>query len=289
MADGEVAANNGNGGEEGGGGGGMMRMMLQMVMFSMVLNMFKNRNTQPSQPEGLVQELSDGDGSVQTVQGKQGISGNTPVRNLYGGPVECDLLVHLLPASFKGKTPTTDLILDDEKGSSKGLVPLWQTKIWYEDKPEAMSVNVSLPPFALEILAGDGSQTPYIMATMIKSSLKSEDAEIPEEHVITSIIPLVQMWRELNPDAAAENLFGGDDVVPVTNASAATKIPYFKTRIEIRPVYDMTVHTLGSVQQGPFKKLVIFPELGVYQPFLYVSDFWLLEKDYTALNETLSG
>lgn len=52
-------------------------------------------------------------------------------------------------------------------------------------------------------------------------------------------------------------------------------------------MYDHTVHNNVSLQT--FQGLVAIPELGVYKPYLYLSDFWMLEKDYVPLNGSLEG
>eukprot|EP00913_Durusdinium_trenchii_P028640 g26860.t1 len=68
--------------------------------------------------------------------------------------------------------------------------------------------------------------------------------------------------------------------------SKKEKVPYFKTKLDLRPVVDHTVFQEAASQQGPFQRLKKFRELGIYQPQLFISDFWLLEKDYLELNET---
>jgi len=74
----------------------------------------------------------------------------------------------------------------------------------------------------------------------------------------------------------------------VLAVNKSQKFPYFKTQIEIRPLHDHTIQTPKQLAQGPFRHMRGFPELGVYQPYLYVSDFWLMEKDYMPLNESLA-
>jgi len=109
------------------------------------------------------------------------------------------------------------------------------------------------------------------------------------ETVVQNLLPLTAMLRVMDAEAGATNLMGGEGdptLAPVQNLSSA-KVPHFKKKIDIRPVWDMSVHSPQSISQGPFRKLRGFPDLGFYQPFLYVSDFWLLEKDYTQLNDTL--
>eukprot|EP00434_Breviolum_minutum_P024669 symbB.v1.2.021785.t1/scaffold1902.1/size96554/7 len=83
------------------------------------------------------------------------------------------------------------------------------------------------------------------------------------------------------------NLWSSDEEQPQVNYSA--KVPYFKTKLDIRPVVDHTAFQQAASQQGPFQRLKKFPDLGIYQPQLFISDFWLLEKDYLEVNETLQN
>ena len=112
---------------------------------------------------------------------------------------------------------------------------------------------------------------------------------MPKEHVITASLLLVAKLRELNPDSSAQGLFGHKEVAQSVPLQNSTKLPYFKTKLGVRPVFDQTVMNAQTLSQGPFKKLTVFLELHVYQPFFYISDFWLLEKDYVPLNMTLEG
>ena len=115
--------------------------------------------------------------------------------------------------------------------------------------------------------------------------------QIPKQHIINNSIPLVVHMRELFPDSKAENLFDQQDSESSTKLAVnkSEKFPYFKTKIEIRPVHDQSVHTAESLGNGPFRYIKQHPELALYEPYLYTSDFWLMEKDYKALNKSLIG
>ncbi|CEL95691.1 unnamed protein product [Vitrella brassicaformis CCMP3155] len=64
---------------------------------------------------------------------------------------------------------------------------------------------------------------------------------------------------------------------------------HLKKRLDLRIVFDTTKHDLQSLNTGPFKAIRRHLSAGVYHPVLYPSDFWLLEKDYVPLNDTLKG
>ncbi|CAE8660526.1 unnamed protein product, partial [Polarella glacialis] len=135
----------------------------------------------------------------------------------------------------------------------------------------------------------------YIHVTLLRTKVL-EAAKlgegIPREQVVQASLPLTQELRELDADAGAVSLFGGDEDAAGREAPrnmTRPKVPYLKTKLDIRPVFDQTVLSQASGSQGPFRKIKKFPALGIYQPYLYVSDFWLLEKDYLPLNASLAG
>jgi hypothetical protein len=218
------------------------------------------------------------------------------MRNLYRRSEECELFLHLSPLNRELCGPTLDCanyridvaaLRQDAVARQQGFEPLWHKRIWYEGDVLADSVNVTIPPLPAEVLTGGPG--PHILATLLRVS--DDGLDIPEEHIVRQSLPLMAMFRDLNVGTDNSNLFGDEEhpgIIPKKNLSSP-KLPYFKSKIEIRPVFDETVHSASSIKQGPFRKLRGFPEQGFYQPFLYVSDFWSLEKDYIPLNMTLEG
>lgn len=252
---------------------------MQMGMMFMVMNIF---NKQPPQ-----QDLHGNMTDIANASDDPRLNGSKTLqlRNLYGISEECELFVHLGPGSHLSWTA----VLNETAAAEEGAVLLWRSRVRYEDG-ENMTNNVTLPPFSSEVLR-TGMQPPYLLASLLRVDLlEMSSTDLPKEHLLQGAIPVVARLKELDPDSQAGSLFGDGDLpeqqVQKTNS---TKLPYFKSKLEIRPVYDHTVHPLQTLSQKPFSKMVAFPELGVYQPFLYVSDFWLLEKDYVPLNESLEG
>mmetsp|Transcript_94977 Transcript_94977/g.188135 ORF Transcript_94977/g.188135 Transcript_94977/m.188135 type:complete len:627 (+) Transcript_94977:109-1989(+) len=259
--------------------GSMFRFFMQMVMVSMVMNFLTSQRKQPEQaPPGKV-DAGGGikPGSPDVAHRQQGL------RNLYGQIEECELLVHLAENST---APPLAALRNETLANEQGWTLLWQQRVWYEASAAPVSSNITVSPLSAEVLNGSGPL--HIHATMILATLLEDGKEVPREHLIRGSLPLVASLKELEADAGAVNLFAEEEQKP-TNPAGSKKIPYFKTRIDIRPVVDHTVHSPQTVQQAPFKRLKLFRDLGIYQPMLYVSDFWLLEKDYLALNETLAG
>jgi len=206
-------------------------------------------------------------------------------RPLWGKIEECELFVHY---SLHQHPPPVEVARNDTLAYERGYTTLWRTHVWFTADSEPEAVNVTLAPLSAEVLSGE--VLPYIHALLVKSSLLAEASQIPPEQVVRNSVPLVVKLRELDTNAGALNLFsaGAEEVALPTKNSSSNKIPYFKTKLEVRPVFDHTVHSAQSLSQGPFKKLTVYPNLGVYQPYLYVADFWLLEKDYVPLNGTLN-
>lgn len=266
--------------------GHAVQLMFQMLFFTMAMNFFTQRNAQTEvQQEGLHLEPA--------IEGSQSLKLRT-FSNVFGPVEDCDLFIHF--SSTQTKAPPLPVALNKTRAIEEGYELLWHQGVWYEASAEPISTNVSIGPLSLEALV---QQKPsiYLHATLLKRSVieasKGEKPEtISEEQVVQQSLPLVAQFRELDDATGAANLFGSDEDAPImpavpSNSSGQAKLPYFKTKIEIRPVFDQTVINGASAEQGPFKKLKKFPDLGLYQPYLYLSDFWLLEKDYVLLNATL--
>eukprot|EP00927_Polykrikos_kofoidii_P078269 TRINITY_DN75116_c0_g1_i1.p1 TRINITY_DN75116_c0_g1~~TRINITY_DN75116_c0_g1_i1.p1 ORF type:complete len:733 (+),score=102.29 TRINITY_DN75116_c0_g1_i1:164-2200(+) len=230
-------------------------------------------------------------------------SGETPAKlkpgtmsNLFGKGAECELFVHYNPLGLEATLPLSDL-LNEELSRQLGFELLWHASVAYQEEDPIQSVNVTVPPLPDEVLHG-GTRLPKLYATFIRTD-QLEDAEknlLPADQVVTQSLPLVQMLRDLNVESGTRSLLGGDDVSgdeprkePTRNASKQARLPYWKTKMEIRPVVDFSVQSLAHLQYGPLRKLRAFPEQGFYQPYMYISDFWLLEKDYMELNGTVAG
>lgn len=231
--------------------------------------------------------LNSRKGPTQQVQGnvtaaRNGTDGQGKIamRNLFGISEECDLYVHYSPTAA---TPSLEAVTNEAKGLQEGIELLWHQRVWYESDIEPIQVNVSLAPFSLEALSGQGS--PHLLATLLRTQ---HGLDTPPDQVVRNSAPVIAKLRELNVNANAGNLFDEQEALPKKNLSSP-RLPYLKTKMDIRPVFDQTVHSMGSIQQGPFRRLKAYPREGFYQPYLYMSDFWLLEKDYMVLNESLAG
>jgi len=263
------------------GQGNMFRFMMQMVVVSMVMNLLTSRKQADQAPPGKVDaEVGIKPGSDEVAPPRQ-----HALRNLYGEIEECELFVHW--AENKAAPPLA-VLRNETLASEQGWTLLWQQRVWYEASATPVTSNVTVGPLPAKVLAG--SESPHIHATLILATLVGDDKEVPPEHLIRGSLPLTVNLTELSADAGATNLFDQEEVQQKPSSPfGSKKVLYFKTRIEIRPVVDHTVHSPQTLQQAPFRKLRLYPDLGIYQPMLYVSDFWLLEKDYLGLNETLAG
>lgn len=254
----------------------MFKFALQAVLMSVVMNNFISGRKSKQQPEAPL-----GDGAA-PVQGGKEIARKSAFRNLYGKVEECDLYVHFSPVISELKLGD---LLNETTANAKGLQLLWQRRVWYQADAETLSINVSVGPLTEAQLRGENS--PVLRATMIR--VPPDGAKPGPEEVITNSLPLVAKLRELNAQAGAESLFGPEEQQVQKPSLSSPKLPYFKKHLEIRPVHDHTVHSSKSLSQGLFRKMRPLPKHGVYQPYLWISDFWLLEKDYLPLNETLIG
>jgi len=282
MAEAAVAEGQGQQGQ-----GSMFPFIMKVVLVSMVMNLLTSRKQPEQAPPGKV----DAEGGIKAGSAETPAAprpGQHALRNLYGQIEECELFVHLNTTAKHEIGPPLAVLRNETLASEQGWALVWQQRVWYEASATPVSSNITVGPLSAEVLAGGDPS--HMHATLVLARLLEDDREeVPPEHLIRGSLPIVAFLRELSADAGATSLFAQEEQPKPTTLNGSKKIPYFKTRIEIRPVVDHTVHAPQTVQQAPFKKLKLFPDLGIYQPMLYVSDFWLLEKDYMALNETLAG
>jgi len=260
----------------------MMRMLFQGFMIWVVMQFVMGRG-KPKPEAQVVDDAAPNAGLVQP--------GQMRLKNLFGPMEECELFVHLSPATWQN-TSTYRIPLaalrNETFAREEGLELLWHRRVWYEANSPMESVNISLPPFSAEALTGVSS--PHILTTMLRvGAMEVDTVEVAENQVLHQSLPLIVKLRELDINSDTTSLFSDDQELKPKKNLSSPKVPYLKTKLEIRPVFDQTVHSLASIQQGPFKKIKVFPEEGFYQPVIFLSDFWLLEKDYQALNTTLEG
>lgn len=68
--------------------------------------------------------------------------------------------------------------------------------------------------------------------------------------------------------------------------------PYWKPKIDLNIVADHSIYDGNQPNTIPpeiQKYLSVDWETKAYSPILYLSDFWVLNKDLIALNETMNG
>jgi len=64
--------------------------------------------------------------------------------------------------------------------------------------------------------------------------------------------------------------------------------PHFKTTINVNLVADATHYsTKGGIPAEIAKRLRADWEKYIYEPIIYMSDFWLIKRDYIELNDTV--
>lgn len=200
---------------------------------------------------------------------------------------DCELLVHY---GYLKEAPSLALLRDDHAAQEGGYLPLWHEHVLYDSNATEFTTKVEIGPLPNEALHAEPLHVPHLHATMLRRHifLAVERGEsVPPEEVVQSSMPLVVIMKNLDSHSGDSNLWSSDEEQPQVNYSA--KVPYFKTKLDIRPVVDHTAFQQAASQQGPFQRLKKFPDLGIYQPQLFISDFWLLEKDYLELNETLQN
>jgi len=69
-----------------------------------------------------------------------------------------------------------------------------------------------------------------------------------------------------------------------------TFYPHWKPVIDLNVIYDQTHYDVGAPMSSEVARNIRIDQRQMkYQPILYLSDFWLLKRDYVLLNDTLEG
>lgn len=212
-------------------------------------------------------------------------AGVSSFSNLYGTSEQCDLLVYLSSEQF---APSHVALADAAHSEELGLRLLWNEEVWYDAKAAEVFRNVTVGPFSTDVLFGNAS-SPYLIAVLVSKNGRRTDGRVPIEHVVNQSFALFEPMYPMDADAGTGNLLGDSEGEASPKFDRSEKLPHLKTKIDIRPVFDHTVHSKAALKKPPFNKLRAMPIRGQYQPYLYISDFWLLEKDYIVVNTTLKG
>jgi len=280
-------------------GGGMTKMLLQFIMAYWLMQQMTDKKD-PEDGSAVGPAAEDGelpatgaaapageDGEARGMGAGATKANKGQMKNVYEMAEECQLWVHYGRST---KAPPLAVVLNDTAAAEEGFKLVWSPKVWYTDNATVLETNVSLGPLWAEALEGDS--VPYLHATLVRTAALQAALgaaqDVPPSQVLQESMPLTIKLRELNAEAGAENLFQDSPQALADTAKNRAKVTYWKTKLQVRPVYDFQIHTASSLASGPFRRLKGHPELGVYTPHLYLSDFWLLEKEYTPLNETLA-
>ena len=98
--------------------------------------------------------------------------------------------------------------------------------------------------------------------------------------------------KKLRKNAEEINLLY-DDAPPLEMKSDEpeddTFYPHWKPTIDMNLIYDTTSYKRdsGSMPKELMHFLTVDPELQAYEPILYMSDFWCLNKYLVPLNESV--
>eukprot|EP00929_Paragymnodinium_shiwhaense_P046131 TRINITY_DN23498_c0_g1_i1.p1 TRINITY_DN23498_c0_g1~~TRINITY_DN23498_c0_g1_i1.p1 ORF type:complete len:644 (-),score=116.92 TRINITY_DN23498_c0_g1_i1:109-2040(-) len=280
-------------------GGFMARNWMHLFMMFMLFNLVKK--PQQQNLSGPVAEPIDGPGAeVPLVKGS-----NRAMKNLFGPEEPCELFVHYHPFG-RPRRPVelpAAAIRNQTYAQELGFELLWRASVVYGSAADVAEKNLTVGPLKADVLAGS-EEVPHLYASLVRHRVEDKE-ELTTLEAVSQALPLVAKLRELDATSDTAHLLGSDGsgfdqvaedakqaaakekAAQANSTAAKTRLPYWKRKVDIRPIFDQTILNMKSVQAGPFRKLTIFPEEGYYQPMLYISDFWLLEKDYVPLNSTL--
>lgn len=134
--------------------------------------------------------------------------------------------------------------------------------------------------------AYDGNRHEMTPETALKAA-----AELPEERLIQRSQSLVQLMKPFKGEESEHSLlFGGEqEQKDKEEEEKVEPMRHLKTHFDVSLVYDTSTHTAASLTAGPLQDLQLRLASGEYEPMIDISDFWLLEKHFIPLNDTLIG
>ncbi|KAL8429881.1 hypothetical protein Efla_004695 [Eimeria flavescens] len=114
-------------------------------------------------------------------------------------------------------------------------------------------------------------------------------AALPTERLVQRSHSLIQKMKPLKKDEGEHSLLLGGEDDQKKEEEKAEPIRHIKTQLDVSLVYDTAAHTPATLAAGPLQGKFLRLATGEYEPMLDISDFWLIEKHFLPLNETLIG
>ncbi|PFH35493.1 cleft lip and palate transmembrane protein 1 (clptm1) protein [Besnoitia besnoiti] len=116
--------------------------------------------------------------------------------------------------------------------------------------------------------------------------------EVEEMQTLQRVTSLMQaMPLVANKEEEHSLLLGGEQEEKRRKNEKQDSEPvvwHLKNRLDVSLVFDSSQHTPQNLRVGPMQNVVVRPADAAYEPVLFHSDFWLLEKNFVPLNETLA-
>ncbi|KAL8274268.1 hypothetical protein Esti_001857 [Eimeria stiedai] len=119
--------------------------------------------------------------------------------------------------------------------------------------------------------------------------IEAAAAALPVDRLIQRSASLVEKRKPFKLEEAEHSLLFGGEENREKEEEKAEPIRHFKKQLDVSLVYDTSAHTPATLAAGPLQDLQLRLSAGEYEPMLDLSDFWLIEKHFIPINDTLVG
>ncbi|KFH00443.1 cleft lip and palate transmembrane protein 1 (clptm1) protein [Toxoplasma gondii VAND] len=117
--------------------------------------------------------------------------------------------------------------------------------------------------------------------------------EIEESQTLQRVTSLMHAMPIVTNEEEEHSLLLGGEVEERKKKSekqdSEPLVWHMKNRMDVVLVFDSSQHSPQNLRVGPMQNIAIRPADAAYDPVLFHSDFWLLERNFVPLNETLAG
>ncbi|CBZ52256.1 hypothetical protein NCLIV_020430 [Neospora caninum Liverpool] len=116
--------------------------------------------------------------------------------------------------------------------------------------------------------------------------------EIEEAQTLQRVTSLMHaMPMVTNKDEEEHSLLLGGEVEErkkKDNEESEPVVWHMKSRMDVLLVFDSSQHSPQNLRVGPMQNIAVRPADAAYEPVVFHSDFWLLERNFVPLNATLA-
>ncbi|TNV80823.1 hypothetical protein FGO68_gene13054 [Halteria grandinella] len=192
------------------------------------------------------------------------------------------------------------------RGGINGRVPEWQQfGLTYDYSPSnERHFNLTIPVTEQLLQANESlnlhfqvrARNPFYISKYAQSTgreLAYQSYSSNEYIIFNETLSLIK-YRPRIKESIKRNLLSDDIPMPKAKEEPTDELddgkflPYFKPELYLYLIYDNSAY---QMPQGPpiqiRERMKIHHDTNMYEPIIYLSDYWLLKKDMVLINDTL--